>query len=123
MPLLSSGCRESVNCHSRWCLVLGDRRFGLAGDWTDRRTVGPLLFRADFSLGPLEELLRDVAALQDDLTRATGMPAGKELIEVYLFERQETYAAYLKQYLPQGGLSAGALRQGRRAGHGLRLSE
>ena len=72
-----------------------------AGDWTDQRTVGLLVCHADFSLRPLEPLLREVADLQADLRRATGVAASKEPIEVYLFASEATYAAYLKQYLPQ----------------------
>lgn len=71
-----------------------------ATEWTDTRTVGPLVCRADFSLQSQQDLLADLTRLQDDLTRLLAVPAAKQPIELYLFHDEATYAAYLKRYLP-----------------------
>jgi hypothetical protein len=71
-----------------------------AADWPDARIVGPIICRADFPLSGIEGELRDLTRLQKDLTDALGIPAAKEPIELYLFHDRDTYARYLKRYLP-----------------------
>jgi hypothetical protein len=72
-----------------------------AADWTDVRAVGPLVCRADFALRPYEGLLAELDGLHNDLVRLLGLPLANEAIEIYLFHDEPTYAAYLKQYLPE----------------------
>jgi len=71
-----------------------------AADWVDSRTVGPFVCRADFPLQGLEGLLGELVQLQADLARYLGIPRPAEPIEVYLLHDENTYAQYLKRYLP-----------------------
>jgi hypothetical protein len=71
-----------------------------AADWADSRVVGPFVCRADFSLGRMDPVLRDLAQLQSDLTATLGLPAPREAIDIYLFHDRATYARYLSRYLP-----------------------
>jgi hypothetical protein len=71
-----------------------------AAEWTDTRTAGPFVCRADFSLADQQGLLQDLTRLQADLTRALGIRPAAEPIEVYLFHDRATYARYLAGYLP-----------------------
>lgn len=81
-------------------IALGPAR-AAADEWADVRTVGPLVIRAEFSLTPWQRLLDDLRSVQDDLTRVLAVPAAKQPIEVYLFQGEASYTAYLRQYLPQ----------------------
>jgi hypothetical protein len=72
----------------------------LAADWTDTRSAGPLICRADFSLAPYDGLLGELAQLQTDLTRSLGVAAASEPIEVYLIHDQAAYVRYLGRYVP-----------------------
>ena len=73
-----------------------------AADWTDTRTAGPFVCRADFSLADsaTQDLLGQLAQLPTDLSRRLGIAPASEPIEVYLFHDQATYARYLGHYLP-----------------------
>lgn len=73
----------------------------LAADWTDTRTAGPFVCRADFALNEMDGLFGDLAQLQDDLIRCLGIPPAAERIELYLFHDQTSYRRYLGQHLPQ----------------------
>ena len=85
-----------------WLLAIFLAVAGAAGaaDWTDTRTAGPFVCRADFSLAAQKDLLQELTQLQADLTGALGIPAAGEPIEVYLFHDQATYARYLGHLLP-----------------------
>jgi hypothetical protein len=71
-----------------------------AADWADSRTLGPFICRADFPLQGLEGPLGELVQLQADLARHLGIPRPAEPIEVYLLHDENTYAQYLKRYLP-----------------------
>jgi len=83
------------------CLIAVCPARAVADEWADVRTVGPLVIRAEFSLSPWQRLLDDLRSVQDDLTRVLAVPAAKQPIEVYLFQGEASYTAYLRQYLPQ----------------------
>lgn len=70
-------------------------------DWAEVRTVGALVIHSEFPLEPWQRLLDDLQDVQEDLTRVLGVPRAKEPIEVYLFQGEAGYAAYLRRYLPQ----------------------
>jgi hypothetical protein len=72
-----------------------------ASDWPDQRVAGVFRCRADFSLQPLDGLLKELGALQDDLVRVLGVGRAAEPIEVYLFQNENAYAAYLAKHLPK----------------------
>ena len=67
--------------------------------WADTRVSGPFICRADFELDSVEDLLSDLARLQNDLVRCLGVRPAGEPIELYLFHDQRTYKQYLRQHL------------------------
>jgi hypothetical protein len=81
--------------------LAGPRPCRADGGWADTRVAGPFVCRADFSLAGVEDLLADLGRLQEDLVRYLGVRPAAESIEVYLFESQQAYREYLKQYLPE----------------------
>lgn len=73
----------------------------LAEGWADVRVAGPFVVRADFPLASLEPLLGELAQLQTDLARSVGLRAPSEPIELYLFQSEQTYRAYLGRHYPK----------------------
>jgi hypothetical protein len=67
--------------------------------WADTRVSGQFICRADFALNSVEDLLSDLARLQNDLVRCLGIRPAAEPIELYLFHDQRTYKKYLRQHL------------------------
>ena len=67
--------------------------------WADTRVSGPFICRADFALDSVENLLNDLAGLQNDLVRCLGVRPAAEPIELYLFHDQRTYKRYLRTQL------------------------
>jgi len=82
-------------------LLLLDSDRCSAQRWVDSRQIGPFTFRAEFPLGSLDPFLRQLAELQEELTRYLGVPAAEEPIEVFLFRGKASYSQYLKRYLPE----------------------
>jgi hypothetical protein len=74
---------------------------GNAEEWVDRRSVGPFVCLANFSLAGQKGILDDLAMLENDLARNLGIrPAGEEG-RVYVFRDQPSYVAFLKERYPQ----------------------
>ncbi len=80
-------------------LLNGSRQCHADEGWADTRVTGPFTCRADFPLDSVEDLLGDLAQLQNDLVRCLGIRPADERIELYLFHDQRTYKKYLRQYL------------------------
>lgn len=100
------------NPHCRWselllagtvaALVWGSAPGRLAAEgWTDTRSAGPFVCRANFPLGDLAAVFQDLSDLQNDLVRYLGIAAAQERIELYLFRDETSYRAYLAHYLPK----------------------
>lgn len=68
--------------------------------WPDQRVAGPFICRADFALDDHLALLREFEPLQRELTRTLGVPAAREPIHLYLFEKKKTYQSFLKHHFP-----------------------
>jgi hypothetical protein len=62
--------------------------------------VGQLEFRSNFELPRDHRLVRELTAERDDICNTLGLPAGNEVITVYLFRDAETYRQYLSRYFP-----------------------
>jgi hypothetical protein len=62
--------------------------------------VGQLEFRSNFELPRDHRLVRELTAERDDICNTLGLPAGNEVITVYLFRDAETYGQYLTRYFP-----------------------
>jgi Protein of unknown function (DUF1570) len=69
--------------------------------WTDERQAGSFICHADFSVTPHQPLLDELTLLEQDLAIALGAPRPSEQTHVFLFQKQATYQAYLKQYFPR----------------------
>lgn len=69
--------------------------------WPEERSAGPFLCHADFSLKPHAGLIEEISILQRDLTSILGIEEPKENVHLFLFEKKETYQAYMKQYFPR----------------------
>jgi hypothetical protein len=71
-----------------------------ADDWVDSRISGPFICRADFSLQGHEQVFRELADIQQDLSRRLGISPGEERIEIYLFRGRSSYNQYVKRWFP-----------------------
>jgi hypothetical protein len=69
--------------------------------WPSERQAGPFLCHGDFPLGPHQALLDELTLLEQDLSAMLGAPKAAEPVHLFLFQKQPTYQAYLKQYFPQ----------------------
>ena len=72
-----------------------------AEGWNDERLVGRFYCRANFPLSGYENLLKELARVQDDLTKVTGVPRAAEPVEMYLFDSQRAYRSYVESAFPQ----------------------
>jgi hypothetical protein len=86
------------------CAVIaasGDDRCARAADrWPDERTIGPLVWHADFPLEDHERLVAEVGRLQRDLAELLNVGEPRESIHLFLFAEKATYQQYLRQYFP-----------------------
>jgi hypothetical protein len=62
--------------------------------------IGQLEFRSNFELPRDHRLVRELTAERDDISTTLGLPAGNEIITVYLFRDAETYGQYLSRHFP-----------------------
>jgi hypothetical protein len=72
---------------------------GIDGDWPEKRSAGPFICRADFSLEN-QPFLPDLTRLHADLIRCLGIKPSNEVIDLYLFRDQSRYRNYLAQNHP-----------------------
>jgi len=63
-----------------------------------RWQAGSFVCHADFSLAPNEPLLAELTLLEQDLSAMLGAPPTREQVHLFLFQKQATYQAYLKQH-------------------------
>jgi hypothetical protein len=63
--------------------------------------AGVFRIHADFSLDAYGELIDELAVLQDDLTAELGVAQPHEEVHLFLFDKKDTYQAYLQQYFPK----------------------
>ena len=62
--------------------------------------VGPFVFLADAPLEAADPLFRELEDLPERVQRELRLPAGNTLVQVYLFESQERYEAYMRERYP-----------------------
>ncbi len=70
-----------------------------AAQWVDERVSGPFVCRAEFPLSSVDDLLGELAQLQNELVRYLGVSPAREPIELYLFRDQPSYRRYLSWHL------------------------
>jgi hypothetical protein len=57
--------------------------------------IAPYLFFSDFEMDKEQPLFRDLASLRDQVCRQLHLPVGTATIQVYLFEDEQRYQAFL----------------------------
>ncbi len=72
-----------------------------AQQWVDWRQVRPFVVRADFSLAGYEPLLVELQQLQQEVVDRLQIPPSSEPIEIYLFQTEAAYRAYVLARYPQ----------------------
>ncbi|MBN2477533.1 MAG: hypothetical protein JXB62_23200 [Pirellulales bacterium] len=88
-------------------LVLGlltAHAVGLARDcraagWVNTRQFPPFDVWTEFPLTEVQDLLAELAQLQQDLHRDLGVPGAGQWVAVHLFRDKYSYARYLRQHL------------------------
>jgi hypothetical protein len=86
--------------------------------------VAPYVFFSDFDLTKEKGLLEDLSQLRDQLGKQLALPLSSAVVQVYVFDNQERYTAYLKQKdatLPTGRRALFLRQQGRLGGREDRL--
>jgi len=63
--------------------------------------VSQFVFYSDFALNPSDPLFRELEDLPDQLRRELRLPLGSNLVQVFLFEDQDKYEAYLRAWHPK----------------------
>lgn len=69
--------------------------------WPDEKQVGVFSCHADHSLASYRALLISLHGLQFDLQRTLEIPAPRQTVHLFLFEREQTYQAYVRRYFPE----------------------
>lgn len=70
--------------------------------WADELEVGPYSFFSEFPLEDLQDLIQDLADLQDDLETSLGVQCQPQSIHVYLFNSKRSYEQYVRAREPAG---------------------
>jgi hypothetical protein len=63
--------------------------------------VGPYVFYSDAPLPPSHPLFRELEDLPDLIQTELALPPGESLVQVFLFDGQESYEAYMQQRYPR----------------------
>lgn len=63
--------------------------------------VGQYVFYSDAPLDPADPLFRDLGELPDQIQHELALPAGDSLVQVFLFDSQEKYDAYMAGRYPR----------------------
>jgi hypothetical protein len=77
------------------------RTQSLAQTWIDVQTSGPFVCRANFALDDHQELLGQLAELQNDVALALGVERPQQHIEMYLFGDEPAFRRFLSARMPQ----------------------
>ena len=62
--------------------------------------VARFVFYADVPLEPNDAVFRELEELPDQVQRELRLPAGNSIIQVYLFDDQERYEAFMRDRFP-----------------------
>jgi hypothetical protein len=73
-----------------------------AADWVDEQTLGIYVFRAEFPLRDVEELVVELSELQKDLESTLDLKCKDRPIEIFLFRSRFSYSNYIRANVPDG---------------------
>ncbi len=62
--------------------------------------VGQFVFYSDVALEPTDPLFRELDELPERIQRELRLPAGNNIVQVYLFDTQEKYESYMRDRFP-----------------------
>lgn len=74
----------------------------LGAEWAEEFTAGNLVFRSEFPLVDVQDLLDDIGQLQTDLEETLGVECSDREIQIHLFRTRYSYQKYLSVRVPQG---------------------
>lgn len=70
--------------------------------WAEEFSAGNFVFRSEFPLSDVQNLLNDLADLQTDLQETLKVTCGEGEIQVHLFRSKSNYQRYLAVRVPDG---------------------
>lgn len=70
--------------------------------WVAEFAAGAFLFRAEFPLRDVQNLLSDLGDLQGDIEETLGVACNDDVIQVHLFRNKASYQRYLSIRVPDG---------------------
>lgn len=82
------------------CCVMPDS--GQASDWADEFTAGNFVFRSEFPLSDVQDLLDDIEQLQQEFEQALNLECSDREIQIHLFRTKYSYRRHLSVRVPQG---------------------
>lgn len=104
--LVSIGC-ESIKHHTDPLPVPGGERAQLAaavpkkpGSVHPPLRVSKFVFYADVPLAPSDPIFRELEELPEQVQRELRLPAGNTVVQVFLFDDQEKYEAFMRDRFP-----------------------
>ncbi len=68
--------------------------------WPHRQRVGPILYHANFSLDPYQQLLNEISVLQAEIPRRLRLQPARDDVYVYLFSDGKIYEKYMGHHFP-----------------------
>jgi hypothetical protein len=71
-----------------------------AQQWPDQRQIGRVRLFADFSLEGYQPLVTEIGQLQLDLQEALAVGESTSAVYLFLFQSEQTYRDYLREYFP-----------------------
>lgn len=71
-------------------------------DWADQQQVGIFLFRADFALRDVADIVEDLHELQKDIEATLDLRCREKEVQIHLFRSQWSYSQYLRRNIPEG---------------------
>lgn len=74
----------------------------LGSDWAAEFAAGNFLFRSEFPLSDVQDLVDDIEQLQKDLEETLGLECSDREIQIHLFRTRYSYQRYLSVRVPQG---------------------
>jgi hypothetical protein len=77
-------------------------RLGLSADWNEEFSAGNIIFRSEFPLRDVQELLDDIADLQTEIEETLGIECADREIQIHLFRNRISYQRYLAVRVPEG---------------------
>jgi hypothetical protein len=73
-----------------------------AAGWVDEQQHGLFVFRSDFPLRDVADIVAELGELQKDIEATLGIQCQAKPIEIYLFRSRWSYSSYVRKHVPDG---------------------